>query len=242
MDGEVLEFGVSGFLRNSDMVMFDRQTDSWWQQFTGEGIVGNYTDTLLDFVPSQVISFSTFAERYPEGLVMSRDTGYNRNYGINPYSNYDSSSRPFLFRGEIDGRLSSATDHVLATEIDDVAKAYPFDQVREEVVVNDTIGETPVVIFFQSGVATALGDSVIDNAADLGTAGMYESTVDGQVLTFTTNDDDTFTDDQTGSIWNAFGEAIDGELAGTELEWINAFPHFWFAWAAFHPETEVYGI
>lgn len=242
VNGEVLDFGVSGLLRNSDLVMFDRQTESWWQQLTGEALVGNYDGILLDFVPSQVISFSQFTERYPEGMVLSRDTGASRNYGQNPYTNYDSTSRPFLFRGEIDPRLNSPVAHVLAADINDVPKAYPFDLIREDGVINDIIGETSVVIFYQSGVATALGDSVIDNARDIGTAGMYKSTVDGQTLTFTSNGDSTFTDDQTSSRWNAFGEAIDGDLVGTELEWVHAFPHFWFAWAAFHPETEVYGI
>lgn len=243
VDGAVLDFGVSGLLRNSDMVMFDRQTESWWQQLTGEGIVGNYADTLLEFVPSQVISFSQFAERYPEGLVMSRDTGFNRQYGANPYTGYDTNSgQPFLFRGEVDTRLESPVDHVIAADINDTPKAYPLDIVREEGVINDAIGETSIVIFYQSGVNTALGDRDINNARDIGTAGIYESTVDDQVLTFTANDDGTFTDDQTGSTWNAYGEATDGELAGTELEWVHAFPHFWFAWAAFHPDTEVYGI
>ena len=82
--------------------MFDRQSETWWQQLTGEGLVGDYAGALLDIVPSQVIGFSRFAERYPNGLVMSRETGYNRQYGTNPYSNYDSRpGRPFLFRGEM---------------------------------------------------------------------------------------------------------------------------------------------
>lgn len=243
VDGEVLEFGVSGLLRNSDMVMFDRQTETWWQQLTGEGLVGNYADTLLEFVPSQVISFSQFIERYPDGLVMSRETGFSRQYGVNPYTNYDTNTgQPFLFRGEVDDRLDSPVAHVIAADINDTPKAYPLDIVREEVVVNDAIGDTPIAIFFQSGVASALDGRTIDDSRDIGTAAIYESTVDGQVLTFMANDDGTFTDDQTGSTWNAFGEAIDGELAGTELEWVHAFPHFWFAWAAFHPETEVYGL
>ena len=243
VDGAVLDFGVSGLLRNSDMVMYDRQSETWWQQLTGEGLVGDYAGTLLDILPSQVISFASFAERHPDGLVLSRETSYGRNYGINPYTNYDSRpGRPFLFRGELDVRLSSPVAHVLAAVVDDIAIAYPFEKLRELAVVNDVVGETPVVVFFQPGVASALGEAVIDNAADLGTAGMYQSTVDGQVLNFTSLDDGTFRDDQTGSIWNAYGEAIGGELAGSELEWIHAFPHFWFAWAAFYPDTEVYGI
>ena len=243
VDGEMLDFGVSGLLRNSDMVMFDRQTETWWQQFTGEGLVGDHAGALLDLVPSQVISFGSFAERHPQGMVMSRDTGYDRRYGINPYANYDSRrGQPFLFRGTVDPRLDSAVDHVLAAIIDDIPKAFPFAILRQERVINDTVGETPIVIFFQAGVASALGDSVIDNAADLGTAGMYQATLNDKALSFSANGDGSFSDDQTHSTWNAFGEAIAGELAGQELEWINAFPHFWFAWAAFYPETQVYGL
>ena len=86
---QVLTFGVSGVLRNSDMIMFDRETESWWQQFTGEGIVGELNEVLLDIVPSQVIGFGQFAEQFPDGLVMSIETGANRNYGVNPYSGLD---------------------------------------------------------------------------------------------------------------------------------------------------------
>lgn len=243
VNGEALDFGVSGLLRNSDLIMFDRQSETWWQQLTGEGLAGEYAGVFLDIVPSQVIGFGSFAERFPNGLVMSRETGYNRQYGTNPYSNYDSRpGRPFLFRGEIDPRLDSAVDHVLAAIIGESAKAYPFDILRTERVINDRIGETAIVVFFQSGVASALGDHVIDNARDIGTAGMYQSSFDGRVLHFAANEDGGFTDGVTGSTWNAFGEAIAGELAGSQLNWVHAFPHFWFAWSAFHPDTEVYGL
>ena len=238
----MLDFGVSGLLRNSDLIMFDRGSETWWQQLTGEGLAGEYAGELLDIVPSQVIGFGVFAERYPEGLVMSRETGHRRQYGINPYANYDSRpGRPFLFSGELDPRLGSAVDHVLAAIIGDSAKAYPFDILRAERAINDFIGEAAVVIFFQSGVASALGESVIDKARDIGTAGMYRAELDGEVLRFAANADGSFSDDQTGSTWNAFGEAIAGELAGAQLNWVHAFPHFWFAWAAFHPETMLYG-
>lgn len=242
VDDAVLDFGVSGFLRNSDLVMYDRQSESWWQQLTGEGLVGDYAGLLLDIVPSQVISFGSFAQRYPDGMVLSRETGFNRRYGINPYTNYDSNpGRRFLFRGDTDPRLPSSVDHVLAAIVEDIPIAYPFSVLREQMVVNDVVGATAIAVFFQPGVASALGDSVIDNAADLGTAGMYNSAVNGETLSFSANDDGAFRDEQTGSIWNSFGEAIAGELEGAELEWINAFPHFWFAWAAFHPETQVFG-
>lgn len=243
VDEAVLDFGVSGLLRNSDLVMYDRQTESWWQQLTGRGLAGEHAGVLLDIVPSQVISFGAYARRHADGLVMSRDTGYSRQYGMNPYRGYDSRpGRPFLFDGEIDSRLPLPVEHVLAANINDIAVAYPFAILRDEGVINDVVGETPVAAFYQGGVASALGDAVIDNARDIGTAGLYRAELDGMTLEFTLGEDGGFVDAQTGSSWNAFGEAIAGELAGAQLEWINAFPHFWFAWAAFYPDTLVYGL
>lgn len=239
----VLEFGVSGMLRNSDLIMYDFESESWWQQLTGEGLAGAFAGKILEIVPSQVVSFGSFAERYPDSLIMSRETGYNRQYGVNPYTGYDSrTGNPFLFRDAVDPRLSPPVAHVLAATIDGVPIAYPFATLREEGVINDTVAETPLVIFFQGGVASALGDYNIDNARDIGTAGMYRSTLDGSALIFAANSDGTFSDDATGSTWNAYGEAVAGELAGRQLEWLNAFPHFWFAWAAFYPDTLVYGL
>ncbi len=243
VNDEVLSFGVSGNLRNSDLIMYDRETESWWQQFTGEGIVGEYTDTLLDIIPSQVIGFEQFAEQYPEGLVMSRETGYSRRYGSNPYTNYDQ-GQPFLFRGEVDDRLR-ANERVLAGEIGGEFMAYPFPALQEEIVINDTLGtdenEVPVVAFWQPGTASALSEPVIDTATDIGTAALYDRNLGGEVLTFTwDSESNTLIDDQTGSAWNLFGEAVSGELEGQRLNRLVAAPHFWFAWAAFHPETAVY--
>ncbi len=243
VDGIELEFGVSGLLRNSDLIMYDRETESWWQQLTGAGLAGAYTGAALDILPSQLLSFGAFAERYPAGLVLSRDTGYSRQYGINPYNGYDSrAGQPFLFRGAVDPRLQSPVARVLAVALDDVAKAYPFALLRERLALNDQLGEVPVVIFYQSGVASALDERAIDTARDVGSAGMYRAEVDGQRLTFHSEAAGGFRDAETGSSWNAFGEAIAGELSGAQLQWIDAFPHFWFAWAAFYPETELYTL
>lgn len=236
VEGDVLRLGVSGFLRNSDLIMWDDKTQSWWQQFTGEGIVGTYTGTLLDIVPSQVVGYGAFKEQYPDGQVLSTQ---GRNYGSNPYVGYDSSSQPFLFTGSIDNRLF-ATARVLGVEINDTTVAYPFENLGEEFVVNDTIADIDVVAFWQPGSVSALDNPEIDNSRDVGMAGLFERNLNGQLLSFSYNGT-AIVDDQTGSIWNVFGTATSGELAGSQLEQINAFPHFWFAWAAFHPETDVYG-
>ncbi|MGJ3239316.1 MAG: DUF3179 domain-containing protein [Anaerolineae bacterium] len=242
---ETLTFGVSGLLRNSDMVMFDRETESWWQQLTGQGIVGEYNETLLDIVPSQVIGFGQFAEQYPDGLVMSRETGLSRSYGVNPYTGLDDNAGGVtsLFTGEYDSRLPDRS-RVLAAEIDGVRMAYPFGLLREEIVINDTINDIPVVAFWQPGVASSLDTRTIDEGRDIGTAALYNRTLeDGTVLEFEWDAEaGVLIDTETGSTWNLFGEAISGDYEGTQLRLRVAAPHYWFAWAAFHPDTDVYGL
>ena len=96
----VLSFGVSGKLRNSDMVMYDRQTESWWQQFEGEGIVGHFTGVKLRKIVNWMEPLEAFVARNPPGAIMQQPSGFLRAYGRNPYSGYDTASRPFLYGGE----------------------------------------------------------------------------------------------------------------------------------------------
>lgn len=237
VEGQVLRFGVSGLLRNSDLIMWDDQTQSWWQQFTGTGIVGQYTNYQLTILPSQVVGFGAFAAQYPEGEVLSPG---GRSYGSNPYVGYDSSASPFLFRGPLDERLFP-TERVLAGVIGGVAIAYPFETLASVGVINDTVGEHDVVAFWQPGAVSALDRSRIDDSRDVGMAALFDRVLDGQVLTFRRDADGVIRDDQTDSAWNVFGTATEGPLAGRQLTQRLAFPHFWFAWAAFQPDTLIYG-
>jgi hypothetical protein len=237
VDDQVFRFGVSGLLRNSDLIMWDDVTQSWWQQFTGTGIVGQYTGHQLTILPSQVVGFGAFAEQYRDGEVLSPG---GRSYGSNPYVDYDSNDRPFLFRGQIDERLF-ATSRVLAGVIDGIPIAYPFETLASAGVINDTVGSQEVVALWQPGATSALDRSDIDSSRDVGMAALFDRTLDGQVLTFVRDGDGVIRDEQTGSAWNVFGTATDGELAGQQLRQRLAAPHFWFAWAAFQPDTLIYG-
>ena len=237
VDDQVFRFGVSGLLRNSDLIMWDDVTQSWWQQFTGTGIVGQYTGYQLTILPSQVVGFGAFAEQYPDGEVLSPGS---RSYGTNPYVGYDSSASPFLFRGPVDDRLF-ATERVLAGVIDGIPVVYPFETLASMGVINDTVGAQDVVAFWQPGATSALDRSDIDSSRDVGMAALYDRTLDGQVLTFVRDAEGVIRDEQTGSAWNVFGTAIEGELAGRQLQQRLAAPHFWFAWAAFQPDTLIYG-
>ncbi|NIM92359.1 MAG: DUF3179 domain-containing protein [Anaerolineales bacterium] len=236
-DGRVLDFGTTGNLRNSDLVMYDRQTQSWWQQFTGEAIVGELTGTSLTILPSQIIAWSDFKESFPDGSVLSRNTGHFRPYGQNPYSGYDTiDSNPFFpVEGEDDRLLPK--ERVVAIELDDQEVAYPFSFLGEVQVVNDVIEETPIVVFWKGGTVSGLGNE----GQEIGSTGVFERDLDGQELTFVIQDGEFF-DEQTGSTWNILGESIEGPLTGQSLERVVSAEHFWFAWAAFKPDTIVRGL
>ncbi len=235
---QVYEFGVSGLLRNSDLIMYDRTTESLWQQFTGEGIVGQHAGDRLTIVPASLISFAEFRAAYPDAPVLSRETGYSRQYGVNPYVGYDSSTQPFLFRGPPDPRLP-AMMRVVGVNLNGVQIAYPYDVLVERGVIHDVIAGQSVVVFHSFGTNSALGAAVIAEAEDVGATGVFAPIADGQALTFTLSDG-RILDEQTGSMWNLAGQAVEGELAGACLERIAATDHFWFSWAAFYPDTVIF--
>ncbi len=239
LDGVVYDFGTSGNLRNSDLIMWDRQTESWWQQFTGEGIVGELTGRTLTMLPASIISYESFKEAYPDGDVLSRNTGHTRDYGSNPYGGYDKIDRPpFLYDGDLDGRLQPK-ERVVAVTLNGVDVAFPFSLLERERAVNYSQGSSALVVFFQPGTKSAVDSGVIAFSRDVGATGVFDPSVDGEVLTFKAIGDD-IVDEQTGSVWNIVGESIRGPLAGTSLIPIVHANHFWFAWAAFKPQTLIY--
>jgi hypothetical protein len=233
VNGEVLRFGVSGLLRNSDLVMWDDSTTSLWQQITGEGVVGDFAGARLDSVPTSIVSFAQFAESFPEGRSLSGDSGFGRrSYGVNPYTNYSSLAQPFLFAGETDERLL-ALSRVVGITDGDIVASYSFERLNAEIVINDEINGRPIAVFLAGDTADALDAQTIATADAIGSAVAHEPVVDGQTLTFTATDDGTFVDDQTGSTWTIVGLAVDGPLAGKQLGSIEHRNEFWFAWQAF---------
>ena len=235
----LLDFGTTGKLRHSDLVMYDRQTETWWQQATGEAIVGELTGTELTILPAPTVSWSDFKKEYPHAEVLSRDTGHDRPYGSNPYAGYDT-GRPFLFRAAADGRLP-AMARVVVVRSGEASVVYPLETLGEEKVINHKVGTTEVVLFFRAGTASAVDAGSIDRGRDVGTPAVYSRTVDGLSLSFRTDGDD-FVDKETGTRWNFFGEAISGPLSGVRLDKVVHYVPFWFAWAAFAPDTPVYGL
>ena len=239
LERTVYDFGTSGKLRHSDLIMWDRQTESWWQQFTGEGIVGELAGKKLTMLSSSIVSFSDFRAANPKGTVLSRDTGFSRSYGRNPYAGYDRADNPpFLFRGPLDGRLLPK-ERVVAVTVGDVDAAFPFSLLENEGAVNYTVNDQDLVVFFKSGTVSALDKGSIGDSRNVGATGVFEPRADGQPLTFRA-DGESIVDNETGSVWNILGEAVEGPLTGKKLTPIVHANHFWFAWGAFKPETLVY--
>ncbi|MFW2382458.1 MAG: DUF3179 domain-containing protein [Acidimicrobiales bacterium] len=242
IDGEVIRLGVSGLLRNSDMVMWDDISTSLWQQITGEGIAGQFAGSQLDLINTQIVSFSQFAEAFPDGMSLSRNTGFQIGYGANPYAGYSSSTDPFLFDGDLDPRFP-ALERVVGVVTPGGNKAYPFSTLEADVVINDVVADQSVVVWWAPGTRDALDQRSIADSRAIGSAVALRRTLeDGTELTFTRSGEEaTFVDTQTGSQWNLFGRAIAGELEGQQLPAISHRNEFWFAWAAFFPESPVYG-
>lgn len=239
VDGDVYEFGTSGLLRNSDLIMYDRTTESLWQQFTGEAIVGDKVGTTLTFIPSSLVSFADFKAAHPDGPVLSHETGYSRRYGENPYVGYDTVDQtPFLFTAPLDERLLPMT-RVVTLSLGDVDVAYPSEVLAEAGVLHDRQGGQDLVLFHTGGTASALGARVIAEGKDVGATAVYNPILNGQTLTFSKNGE-AIVDAQTGSTWNILGQAIAGPLAGEQLTPIVHADHFWFSWAAFRPDTIIY--
>ena len=237
----LVSFGVSGVLYNSNMLMFDTVSSSLWSQLLGVASVGQLSGLPLLRYPAPIVSFSEFQEAFPEGQVLSQDTGYDRRYGNNPYVGYDDIDSPaFLFNGVSDGRLSPK-ERVVSVIAGDASVAYPFGVLEQEQIVHDDIAERKVVIFWQAGTNSSLDTRSIQNGKDVGAVGIFERTIDGQSLDFRLNDTG-FEDEQTGSTWNILGMATSGPLEGRQLSPIVHDNTLWFAWAAFKPDTRVYGL
>ena len=238
-DDRDLDFGVSGRLVYSNMIMYDRQTESWWIQATGRGIAGRYAGQQLALYPSLMLSWADAAAAYPDARVLSRETGFRRDYGRNPYVGYDGAALPFLYYGPdvIDASSEHAMTRVLSVYHGDGVAAVAFPELQEQRVITRTLDSTPVVVFWEPGTASALDGPRLAEGRDVGTANAFYPRVDGRALDFAFRDGQ-IRDRQTGSSWSVAGRAVDGPLAGRGLEPALSVHHFLFSWRAFHPGWE----
>jgi hypothetical protein len=231
VNGETTTFGVSGLLWKSNLVMYDELTGSFWSQVAATALRGEKTGTRLELVTSTITSWGEWQEVHPDTTVLlppphsSTVVGEDavRNYNMNPYNLYENSERIGISRSEYDERLHPKTLVVGVADADE-ARAYPLSAVKAAGVVNDRVGDLPVI------VTTDGTDNLV----------AYERSVDGEKLRFQAADDRTMT--AGGSNWRrSTGEALDGPHEGTTLARANdRSPMFWFSWADVFPETDIF--
>ena len=223
-----LVLGNTSALYESDMVMFDHQTGSYWNQISGEAIVGSLTGQRMSILPAQMTTWSMWKSLYPDTQALSEDTGFNRNYRRDPFADYGAelnSGGRFFFPVSDAGRdpRLDPGEIVLGLEVDGVRRAYPLALLGDD-VVQDTIGQSSVVIF---------------SSTDGPSGASYSPEIDGRELTFIF-EGGQIQDQETGSSWNMAGQAISGELSGAQLKPLPARSTFWFSLVANYPDIEVY--
>ncbi len=238
---EVLDFGTSGRLYQSNLLMYDRTHHDVWLQFSGESVVGDATlGTRLERVPAWLLGYDTFVELHPDAQVLSRDTGFVRDYGSNPYELYDTEEgRPFLFDGDADDRFPPMKRFVGVADDGD-AVAVELDHLGDERVVEVTVGGRDVAVVWAPGQASALDTADLAAGREVGQTAVFDLALDDQRVELEPGDaDGVFVDAATGTTFDLRGRAVSGPLAGRMLSPVPHDDTLWFAWAAFHPETEV---
>ncbi|MEM9465900.1 MAG: DUF3179 domain-containing protein [Actinomycetota bacterium] len=235
----ILDFGTSGELFNSSLVMYDRQTESLWTHFDSRAVVGHLTGEKLDTFSVQTTSWEQFRDAHPDGLVLSLDTGFDRQYGRNPYFGYDTpGENPFLFDGAADPRLDPKERVIAVRDDTDPAVVVPLSAAFEAgAFAFDAHGRSLVAVV-DPGVSSPLDAGQVDEGFDQGAAAVYVNELDGVPLELSRTDDG-FLDVVSGLTFDVFGVATDG--SGVRLEPVEHLDTFWFAIAAFEPEAQIAG-
>jgi hypothetical protein len=175
LDGQLFDFGTTGKLRKSDLVMYDRQTESWWQQFTGEAIVGALIGKRLRILPARLESFSDFRDRHPEGKVLVPNDPTMRRYGSNPYVGYDTSGRPFLYKGDLPEDIEPLARVVVVRTNPNEPLIVSMAHLRSQGLI--TIGR--IELSWRDGQNSALNATEISKGRDVGTVEAIQIATDG---------------------------------------------------------------
>lgn len=267
VDGEILEFGVSGRLYKSDLVMYDRQTASFWSQIEGRAIIGPLAGTRLEYIPTEMMTWQKWQERHSVAWVLARPTVYTavggqagqprqsqseaqaswrgqatrpqiidpsgatlsqeflRDYDVDPYGWYKTDDSNTFGTPFADERLTAKTA-IWGLELNGAAKAYLPEAVAQWSALNDELGGEPILVLWDSE-----REMVKFFSRRFAERALRFNYCDGQIV-----------DTETQSLWSTDGEALSGALQGTKLRQLSGIPAFWFAWLAFHPNTELFTL
>jgi hypothetical protein len=239
VDDRVLSFGTSGRLYLSDLVMYDRQTESLWPQIEGRAIAGVLTGAELTVLPAALVSWEQWRASHPDGWVLSRQTGYGFRYGSNPYFRYDDkTSMPLFLAGPVDNRIEWLKQPVVGIRIGRDALAVDVQALRRDGVREVTVDGKELTVWWLPGARSSLDGFAVGEGREVGTTTVFDPVLDGRRLSFVPHGD-VITDVETSSTWNALGEGVAGPLAGRSLTPVAHVSTFWFAWSSFHEGTRV---
>ena len=227
VNGQVLDFGVSGKLYRNVLVMFDRQTESLWSQLLGQAIVGPLQGTRLTMLPATVMTWGAWRQEHPAGLLLRKEAPSQATY-----ASYWSSGMAGVAGETLKDARLLAKQYVVGVRVADQPKAYPYARLSTQPVVNDTLGGTPLVVVFDEahgGAGIVFSRQVQDRVLTFALQRATESTV-------------LLTDEETGTLWHGLtGEGLEGRLAGQRLRQLPATDSFWFGWKDHFPNTAVWG-
>lgn len=222
VQGKTLEFGVSGKLLRNALVMYDRQTDSLWSQFLGKAVEGPLAGEELTYVPARLTTWEEWKQAHPDTVALVK--GYSGEF--DPYNSYYLSSAAGVHGRTVSDDRLPTKEFVIGVALGEEAVAYPYRELSQSPVVNDTVGGTPIVVVFDPQGSSAA---------------VFDRRVQGHTLTFQAVQGTKLRDEETGSLWNGLsGMAISGELEGAQLEGIQKTSAFWFGWVDYHPDTRVF--
>jgi Protein of unknown function (DUF3179) len=232
IDGQAVEFGTSGKLYNSNLVMYDRTSESLWSQAMAKGIVGKHAGKDLERIPFDVAAWNEWKKLHPEGKVLSIDTGFGRPYGVDPYGNYYTEPNILFPVSHKDDRLGPK-EIVIGLEDNGNHKAYLISDIENKKVVNDAIGNKQIALVSLEPFMVRVFDRSI---AQLESSGSQVTTLQLEYE----SSSNLLVDKGTETKWNFDGEAVEGSMKGKSLARLPLDEGFWFSWVAFHPDTEVY--
>lgn len=224
INGKSLQFGVSGKLLNNNLLMSDEVTNSLWSQMLGKAVVGEAISQTLTPYPALTVSWNVFKKWYSNGQVLSRETGFVRDYTRNPYADYENSHAVFFPVGHDDARLASK-ELVYGYVAENDQIAFSKEVIEKQGFAQVTVGSIPIIVWWDQTRGTLRG--------------FFRSSISGSEISFYQDGDD-YIDEQTGSVWNRDGEAVSGSYRGQKLEPIVLTLSYWFAWSAMYPETALW--
>ena len=232
LDGELLVFGNTSALYESDMVMYDHQTGSYWLQVLGEAIVGGLTVSRLTMLPSMTVAWGEWEQHHPDTLVLSADqrlpgyegNPYRRGSSVGLGDRINENGPIFPTRPIADLRLRPG-DRVFAIQVGDSHKAYTLAS-GPTWLVNDDVGGRGVLILGREGTGSP-------------SATAYFRQVSARTLSFRI-EGGLVQDQETGTVWDDTGLAVSGPLAGAQLDQVSSRTSFWFSVAGALPDIELH--